>query len=226
MRKYTVPVLAALVLAVPACGSDDTSTPSTTVAGSTTTTVETSALEQLLLTLADLTDIGNQWRNGPTVGDADFNDANQIPCDKSSLSPTIAGRLRPIIGRQFEPQDGSYRHLMTTITIGDAAQLAVDLGQLIDTIRGCPAESTFDGAPVSIERIDLPDLGDQRAAFRIEASESATNFWVVRTAVVRVENRYLAVSLTEILDSPAATPTVSDEEFVALVGKAVNRLEK
>lgn len=224
MRKTSLSALALtipLVFAVGGCGGDDDTSP-TTSAESTTTTAETGMLEDLLMTLAD---IGANWRLGNTVGGADFDDANQIPCDDTGLNPTIRERLRPIIGRQFEPDDGSYRHLMTTITLGDPGRLGLDVGFLIDAIRACPAVATFEGSSVSIEQMEIPDLGEQRAAFKITAATDEP-VWLVRTAVVRVDRHYLSVSLTEILDTSQTEPTVTDAQFVDIVEKAVRRLEK
>lgn len=223
MRKSTLALIAlfvALLQPAAGCGDDGGTSPSTS-AGSTSTTVETGMLEDLLMTLAD---IGANWRLGNTVGGADFDDANQVPCDDTALNPTIRERLRPIIGRQFEPDDGSYRHLMTTITLGDPGRLALDLGFLIDAIRTCPATATFEGSSVTIEQMEMPDLGEQRAAFKITATTDEP-VWLVRTAVVRVDRRYLAVNLTEILDTSDTQPSVSDDQFIALVEKAVGRLE-
>lgn len=226
MRKST---LAALAIAVPltlpiaGCGGDDGASPTTSAQStSTSTTAETGMLEELLMTLAD---IGANWRLGNTVGGADFDDANQIPCDDAALNPAIRERLRPIIGRQFEPDDGSYRHLMTTITLGDAGRLALDVGFLIDAIRACPATATFEGSSVSIEQMEMPDLGEQRAAFKITAATDEP-VWLVRTAVVRVDRHYLSVSLTEILDTSQTEPSVTDAQFVEIVERAVRRLEQ
>ena len=223
MRKSTLAALAIsvpLLLMVAGCGNDDETSP-TTSAEATSTTSETGMLEELLMTLAD---IGANWRLGNTVGGADFDDANQVPCDDTALNPTIRERLRPIIGRQFEPDDGSYRHLMTTITLGDPGRLALDVGFLIDAIRACPAMATFEGSSVSIEQMEIPDFGEQRAAFKITASTDEP-VWLVRTAVVRVDRRYLSVSLTEILDSSQTEPMISDATFIEIVEKAVERLE-
>lgn len=217
VMTYAVGAIAALSLV--ACGEGGSSVSSTS--SPTSTTAEPSTLEGFLMTLDD---VGAAWRLGGSVGQADFDDANQVPCDDTAVNPTILGRLRPVIGRQFEPGDGSYRHLITTITVGDPGRLSVDLGFLIDAIRACPPSTTFMGSSITIEQLEIPDLGDQRAAFRIEAATSEP-VWVVRTAVVRVDRRYLSVNLTEILESAGSEPVISDAEFVAIVEKAVRRLE-
>jgi hypothetical protein len=48
--------------------------------------------------------------------------------------------------------------------------------------------------------------------------------WFVRTAFVRVGQVVVSVALTEILDTPDQVPTTSDDEFVALVERAVDKV--
>jgi hypothetical protein len=201
-------VVVGLTGALVACGDDSTDVPS----GDVTVT---------LLTAADL---GSGWREGHEVGEADFQDAWQIPCDDVVINPTLVEVLRPSAGTQFEPTDGSSRHLIELVTTGVEDDLAAALDAYLGAVASCPPEFASGGTRVSVTPLDLGESGDQRAAFLSVAAQGAESdraVWHVRHATVRVGNHIVSLGLTEILDSDDLQPAVTDAEFVQMVRTAV-----
>ena len=78
---------------------------------------------------------------------------------------------------------------------------------------------------LSVAPLSIGEVGDQRSAIVFDGKESAsaTGVWHGRSAMVRVGNRLVGIGLTEILDS-GAKPALSDDDFRALVNKAVAKL--
>jgi putative hemolysin len=151
----------------------------------------------------------------------------QIPCSDNPLNPTIADRLTPIVGVQFEPVDHSSKHLIEFAVTGQPGLLDADLQVRFDAMDACVATtptSTGTGS-LTVELLTISELGDQRAAYTLTGVESPDATWVVRDAEVRVGSIVVEISLTEILRSPADQPSISDTEFVQLVQTAVARLE-
>lgn len=202
------------------CGGDDTATPTTESAA---TTAPVSDLASMLLGASD---VGSDWQVGPPVTDADLTDATQIPCPDTAINPTIADRLTPVTGIQFEPTDGSPMHLIEFVRTGEPDRLAGDLQVLFDAMDACAATTptTTETGSLTVGSLAVPELGDQRAAYTLIGVEAPDATWYVRRANVRVGSLAVEVGLTEILQTPDDEPTTSDDEFVQLVETAVDRL--
>jgi hypothetical protein len=203
------------------CGSDETSAPTTNEA--TETTVDVAELDSMLL---DADDVGADWRVGPAVIDADFTDSTQIPCPDTAINPTIAARLTPVTGIQFEPTDRSPKHLIEFVLSGQPDRLDADLQVMFDAMDACAATTptTTETGSMTIEPLAIPELGDQRAAYTLIGVESPDTTWYVRDASVRVGSIAIEVALTEILQPPDDEPSISDAEFVQLLETAVAKL--
>lgn len=202
--------------ALVACGGDSTDAPSGDV-------------PVKLLTAADL---GSAWQEGHEVGEADFQDAWQIPCDDVALNPLMVEVLRPSGGTQFDPTDGSSRHLIELVTIGAEDDLVTALEAYIGAMGSCPPESTWGGGSVSVTPLDLKEfggLGDQRVGFISVATQNVASdsvVWHVRNVAVRVDSHIISLGLTEILDSDDTQPVVADAEFVEMVRAAVATFDR
>lgn len=203
------------------CGGDDTATPTTESAA---TTAPVSDLETMLLGASD---VAANWQVGPPITDADLTDATQIPCPDTAINPTIADRLTPVTGIQFEPTDGSPVHLIEFVRTGEPDRLAADLQVLFDAMDACAATTptTTETGSLTVGSLAVPELGDQRAAYTLIGVEAPDATWYVRRASVRVGSLAVEVGLTEILQTPGDEPSISDDEFVRLVGTAVGRLQ-
>lgn len=237
--RLSLVVLLGLAGVLVGCGDDETTrdttpptTPSTTpsTAPSTAPSVETTvlpSLEQLDAMLLDVGDVGVAWQLGPAITDADLTDATQIPCPDSAMNPTIADRLTPITGVQFEPVDRSSTHLIQFAVTGVPGRLAADLQALFDSMDACAATTptSIGTGSLTVEPLTIPDLGDQRGAYVLIGVESPEATWYVRDAEVRVGSIAIEVDLTEILRTPDDEPSISDAEFVQLVQTAVANLD-
>lgn len=203
------------------CGDDDTASPTTTE--STATTVAVSELDSMLLG-AD--DVGTGWQLGPPINEADLADSTQIPCPDTAINPTIADRLTPVTGVQFEPTDRSPRHLIEFLVTGQPEQLNADLQVMFEAMDACAATTptSTDAGSLTVEPLTIPELGDQRAAYTLIGVESPDTTWYVRDASVRVGSIAIELALTEILQTPEDEPTTSDAEFVQLLETAVDAL--
>ena len=232
MRRSTIAALVVLAAFVGACGDDGTSsttvpptTSSPTTAGSSTvpTSLPDDALDALLL---DAGEAGPGWEFGEPINLMDLAMSAEL-CPDVVLDAELARRLDGDTGIQFQPVDDSYRHLMEQLNVGDSAQLALDLQAFFDAAATCAdAAPTTPGTSVpTMDELALPALGDQRQAFTYFGLESTDGpVWFVRTAFVRVGQIVVSVALTEILDTPEQVPTTSDDEFVALVERAVDKV--
>ena len=176
--------------------------------------------------LLDASDVGPGWRVGPDVNDADLADAGRIPCPDVALNPTIAKRLTPATGVQFEPADRAYRHLIEFAVSGEPDQLAADLRAYVGAMESCSTVSPTPPGELRIETRTIAQLGDQRAAFVLVGRESsgAPETWYVRNAVVRVGAVAMELGLAEVLSTPEQAPHISDTEFDELLGRAVSKL--
>ena len=232
-HHWKVAAVVSLLGALAACGSDETdgssavsssTTPATTVAPTTvapTTSVPSGDVTAMLLTVDD---VWAGWQEASPVGEADFDDAWQVPCDDVAINPTFVDVLRPSAGIQFEPIDGSYRQLIQMVTTGAADELAPALDAYIGAVTSCGSEALWFGAVVTVDPLDLGELGDQRTAFTVVASEGdGSNPMALnrRQASVRVGDHIVTVGLVEILEGEGAELTVSDTQFVELVRTAV-----
>jgi hypothetical protein len=213
MRWRATVLVLAMCAAMPACGDDGSSGASTLTA------------EQLQTRLLTVTDAGAGWQQAGPVGEADFDDAGQIPCENMALNPTIRDRLRPVTGVQFEPADTSSKHLIEFAVSEDPDRLRADLDARFGAMDACvkaPA-GTGSGA-VQLTTFDVPKVGDQRAGYRMVATVAPDNVWLVRTATVRVGARAITLGLTEIVPTPTATPTIGDADFRRLVETAAKKV--
>jgi hypothetical protein len=219
-----------LVGALVACGDDGTSgntaTPTSSVSAITTTTTSTMSTAQLDSMLLDIGDVGADWQVGPEVTDADLSDSAQFPCSDMALNPTIIERLRPVTGIQFEPTDGSYKHLIEFLLTGDPQRLALDLQFYFEGMEACAATTPTATGPgtLTVEPFTIPELGDQRSACVLTGVESPDATWYVRSAAVRVGSVAAEVALTEILPTPDDEPTITDADYVQLLETAVAKL--
>lgn len=221
--KLGLLALLGLAGALVACAGDDATIDTTPAI---TTPVETTALataDQLDAVLLGVGDVGSAWRLGPAITDADLTDAIQIPCPDTALNPTIGDRLTPITGVQFEPVDQSSRHLIEFALTGRPERLGADLQALFGTLDACAATTpaTIGTASLTVERLAIPDLGEQRAAYAMTGVQGPEATWYVRTAYARVGSIAVEIGLTEILPGPDDQPSVGDDEFVQLVQTAV-----
>lgn len=210
--------LAAVFTALAACGGGGTSS------SGPTETVPAATLQTKMLTVAD---VGAAWKLGHEVTELDFGDATKSPCEDAGLNPTIAARLTPVAGVQFEPVDGSYRHLIEFAVTGEVARLTTDVQLFAEGYELCNGKPADGGtAGVTITKLTIPKLGDQRYAYTVFAklSPDEPTVWYGRSVLVRVGTVMVTVGLTEILDSPAAKPTVTDAALVTIVEKAVAHL--
>lgn len=204
------------------CGGDDAAAPTTTE--STAPTVAVSELDAMLL---DADDVGTGWQVGPPVIDADLADSTQIPCPDTAVNPTIADRLTPVTGIQFEPTDRSPGHVIEFILSGEPDRLDADLQVMFDAMDACAATTptTTETGSMTIAPLAIPELGDQRAAYTLIGVEAPDTVWYVRDASVRVGSLAVEVGLTEILQTPDDEPSISDAEFVQLLETAVAKLD-
>lgn len=211
LRRFLVLGLAVVVMG---CGNDGRTS---------TTAVPASKLGAMLL---EARDVGAGWQVGSDVNDADFSDATKMPCADVTMDPTIAKRLTPVTGIQFEPTDRSYRHIIEFAVTGDAARLDADLRALFAAMESCSTVTSTTPGTLTVERLTIPELGDQRAAYTLTGTESpdATMTWYVRNADVRVGPVAIELGLTEILSTPEEAPHVSDGDFVKLLETAVAKL--
>lgn len=206
-----------------ACGDSGTGGPANTSA----VTPPPVSSPASLLTVAD---VGSSWQAGPEVNDADFTDAVQLPCADAAINPTIMARLRPTAGVQFEPVDGSSKHLIEFARTGEVERLAADLDILREPIDACQGRPPAGGeaGTVDVATLVLPALGDQRFGMVLTGTGAADGgvTWLVRTATVRVGAVAIDVRLTEILETPETEPEISDGAFVAIVERATARIPR
>lgn len=214
-----------LLVVVAGCGtSGETSTPTSTTSttSATTTTVSAAQLDARLL---DVSDVGAGWQVGAAVNAADFVDATRIPCG-APMDAAIAQRLTPVAGVQFEPTDQSYKHLIEFAVTGEPTQLESDLQTFWRVVESCSTVPSSSLGQLTIEKLAIPALGDQRTAFTLRGTEAAdgTATWHVRDAAVRVGSTAIELGLAEIVSTPQETPQISDAEFVTLLETAVGKL--
>ena len=218
--------LLCLVGVLGGCGDDGTTRSTTPTATSSVETTTPPSPEQLEPMLLDTSDAGTGWQLGPAITEADLTDATQIPCPDTAINPTIATRLTPVTGVQFEPVDRSSKHLIEFVVTGQPEQLGADLQVLFDAMDACAATTptSLGTGSLTVEPLGIPELGDQRAAYTLIGVESPDATWYVRNADVRVGALAVEVGLTEILQTPDDAPSISDDEFVQLVQTAVGKL--
>jgi hypothetical protein len=178
------------------------------------------ALQERMLTTGD---VGATWKLGPELNEADYGDAGNLPCEDMAMNPTIRDRLRPVAGVQFEPVDGSSKHLIEFAMTGEPDRLATDLSLFDEGFDECAREPDTE---VEVRDLSLPKLGDQRFGYLMTADQpvdGGTATWYVRMATVRRGAVAVHVGLTEILD-PGAQPSITDAAFVDVVRKAAEAL--
>lgn len=216
-----------LLGALAGCGDDDETRETTPVTTGPVETTSAPSWDQIDVMLLDDDDVGAAWQLGPAITDADLTDAVQIPCPDMAINPTIADRLTPVTGTQFEPVDRSSKHLIEFVVTGDPEQLAGDLQVMFDAMDACSATTptTTGTGSLTVEPLTMPQLGDQRAAYVLIGVESSDATWYVRQADVRIGATAVHVGLTEILQSPDDDPSISDGDFVQLVQTAVAKLQ-
>lgn len=218
----------AIVVLAPSCGDDQAARTSTTTAASTTSSSATATTSQLDAMLLDASDVGAEWGVPSPVNAEDLADATRIPCPDVAVNPTIAGRLTPVTGVQFEPAERAYRHLVEFAMSGDAVRLDADLRAFFGAVESCSTATPSAPGALKVETLPISTRGDQRAAFVLVGRESpdAPATWYVRDAVVRVGGIAIELGLAEILPAGQDAPHFSDADFDALLGKAVAKLER
>jgi hypothetical protein len=215
--RFRVIVALGIVAMLAACGEGPT----------TPTTATTWSTERATAALLDLQTVGARWKIGHAVTDADFEDATNIPCEGVALDPVVRQRLRPVTGIQFEPVDGSYQHLIEFLVTGAPQRLDADLDRYFGALESCSSVGTaLPAGLLSVTRLEIPELGDQQAAYVLVGAESAEGpTWYIRSGIVRVQSIVVEVGLTEILGSPQDRPRISDEEFVTLLRSAAAKVQ-
>lgn len=229
MRTWTnMMAVLGLAVAVVACGDDGATSETAAPPPTTTTTTTTVSTAQLDAMLLDVSDVGAHWKADHEVTQEDLAAFTQLPCENSAINPTIAERLTADTGIQFEPTDGSYKHMIELLVTGDPGQLSHDLEILYGAYQACSATvaTTSDTGALTVDELTLPELGDQRFAYVLSDLESPDSemTWHVRLAMVRVGPIAVGLGLTEILPTPGTEPQISDEEFVQLLETAVAKV--
>ena len=219
MRRRPVSTLiTGLTLVLGACGSGGTK-------GAATKPPTKAEVQAKLLTL---TDVGKDWKAGQAINAADLASVTQAAsCGNVTLEPAVAERLTAVTGIQFEPVDRSYKHLIQLAMTGEAKQLDSDLQTLFAGIDTCAATaSAAPGSTANVKRLNIPQLGDQRAAYVMTSRQStqSTATWYVRDAIVRVGPVAVAIGLVEILPTAQDKPTISDASFLRLLQTGVDKL--
>lgn len=229
-RTMAALALSAMVVGCGDSDSESTTVPSTSIEVSTTpsSSVATTSMpdDELEALLLEVDDVGVEWKLGSPINLMDLTMSAEL-CADVVLDRELAQRLNGDTGVQFEPVDGSYRHLMEQLNVEEPGRLSLDLQAFFDAASECVdvAPDTPGTSVPTMEQLALPLLGDQRQGFVYMGLESTDGpVWFVRTAIVRVGQVAVMVSLTEILDTPDQAPTTSDDEFVALVERAVDRV--
>jgi len=224
-------VTALLVLAgaMVACGGNRTpagTTATTSMTAATDAAVTSLAVAELDTMLLAVDELPAGWESGEPINQFDLQDSIQSPCEGVVLDPTIVERLRAVTGIQFQPSDGSSQHLIEFLATGAPARLTADLDTYFEGFAPCPTvDSATAVSSVNIEALAIPDVGDQRAAFVLDARETPDSpIWHVRTATVRVGGVAMTLGLTEILSTPDQALAVSDSEFVELIETAAAKL--
>ncbi len=203
-------------------------TPATAPEPSTTSTPATAGEDELSALLLDAADFGPAWVPETDVGVADFTSLGELPCPDTAINPTIVARLMPTEAAIFTNPDaaiieGAQELLLT----GDPARLAADLDILFEGAQMCLGAEWVDddGERVLYEPFDVPAVGDQRLAGRLTVTEpDGATTWRGWSAIVRVGTVAMMLNVFEILPTPDAVPTISDEAFVTLLQTAVDRL--
>ena len=224
-------VVIGLAVVLGACGSSTKTGQTTTPTSTTSATTTTLSTPQLRAKMLDGSDVGAFWKVGNPVNPMDLSGFAQIPCPNITVDPAVAKRLTGDTGVQFEPTDGSYKHMIEMALTGEPGQLDSDLQQFIDAMNACAASlasaSTTSGTQtLSGTKLPIPALGDQRGAWVGYATESPGSQarWYIRNAVVRVGSTAIGLGLTEILFTPKDTPKFSNAEFVQILETAVNKI--
>jgi hypothetical protein len=230
-KKVSIVAVLGLLAAAGACGEDHkesrtTAAPATAVAA-TTTTASPTDLAPLLL---DASDVGEGWNASTELSIADLGSIGESPCPGTAINPTIAQRLKPTVGVQFEPADGSKRGIQEVVLSGNTERLAADLDIVFGGVDVCKdvETTTPDAEKLRYEPLAVPELGDQRMAAIVTVFEPP-DFqvtWRGHTAIVRYRSIAIMLNQFEILPSPQDKPVMSDAEFVELLRKAVTKLSR
>lgn len=187
-----------------------------------TTHAPTSAA-QIAARLLTASDIGKGWKAGAPINEQDLAAFAQLPCAGAKIDAVVAKRLTAVTGAQFEPTDASYKHVIELVTSGNSAQLGSDLEALVAAVGTCSAASTGE---VVVKQLEIPALGDQRAAYSATQRPSAASPTVVamRAGYVRHGTVAVFVGFLDFQASAQGKSTVPDETFVRVLTTAVNRL--
>jgi hypothetical protein len=176
---------------------------------------------QLHAKLLNAADVGGSWRAGQPINPQDLAAFAQLPCETGSISPTIAKRLTAVTGTQFEPTDHSSRHLIELVVSGDPTQLSSDLRALFGAIESCSST-----ANLTLTKLTIPALGDQRAAYVImqpgpSGSKTMLN---LRTGYVRLGAAAVVLGLADFHATSQGQSQISDDTYAQLLKNAVAKL--
>jgi hypothetical protein len=211
-------LILAFTVVLAACSSGGTG-------GAATTPPSPSEVQARLVAASDL---GSDWKLGEDINATDLSSVrHSIPCPDVQVDPAIAKRLTAVTGIQFDPAKHAYKHLIELAITGDPEQLHSDVQSLVAAMDSCATTAAATPAMrLTVKRLAIPQLGDQRAAYVMIARESAhsTTAWYIRNAMVRVGPVAIAFGLMEIVGTPKDKPTISDETFVHLLQTAVAKL--
>jgi hypothetical protein len=86
-----------------------------------------------------------------------------------------------------------------------------------------------DGELVTLAPLELPPIGDERlgvAVTVLEPPEFQTTTWLGHIAIVRVGNVAIMINQFDIVDSPDVAPPTSDAEFVTILERAIERVDR
>jgi len=244
-RLLTLTAAAGLGLSVAACGGNSgtttTSAPApttstgqapattaaesaSTVAGSPTSAATTDALRSLLLAASDLP---TDWTITYSQPGDEFGSFGDSSCPGHAVEPAIVDRVRPTVSASFGTADDVLAFEQAAFQ-SDPVQMEADLAAVFAVDAACFGMESMEGegGKTVFERLVMPELADQQesATWRFLAEPDYAATAVGHIAIVRVGSIAMEISQSEVLRDPGASPTYTEEEFIALVQKAVAKV--
>lgn len=171
-------------------------------------------------------DLPSDWTITYSQPGDDFGSFGDSSCPGHAVDAAIVERVRPTVSATFGSADGSLLIEQAALQ-ADPAQLEADLAAVMEVDSACFGLDSIEGegGKTVFDRLTMPALADQQesATWRFLADPDGMATAMGHIAIVRVGPIAMEISQSESLSSPGASPTYTDEEFVALVQKAVAR---